>query len=192
MLFTQQQSFLTDNSILNQKGLVIWLMGLSGAGKSTIAGLLKERLIENGIFSVVLDGDTMREGINKNLGFTDNDRLENVRRVAEIAQILANNNVVAICSLITPLHEHQQMVRDTVKMPYFEVFVDCPIAICEQRDVKGLYKKARKNEIKNFTGISAPFLSPLHADMVLSTADEEPSESMQLLCDQILPLIKPN
>jgi adenylylsulfate kinase len=191
MLFTQHQSFLTDHSVLNQKGIVIWLMGLSGAGKSTIAGLLKEKLTENGVFSIVLDGDTMREGINKNLGFTDTDRLENVRRVAEMAQMLANNHVVAICSLITPLHEHQQMVRNTIKMPYFEVFVDCPVAVCEQRDVKGLYKKARRNEIKDFTGISAPFLSPLHAEMILNTADEEPSESMLLLYKRIMPLIKP-
>lgn len=166
-------------------------MGLSGAGKSTIAGLLRHKLTGEGIFSVLLDGDTMREGINKNLGFSDEDRLENVRRVAEIADMLAKNNVVAICSLITPLHEHQQMARETVKMTYFEVFVDCPVNVCEQRDVKGLYKKARKNEIKGFTGISAPFISPRQANLVLNTANEEPAESTRLLYREIIQLIKP-
>jgi len=192
MLVTQQQLNSTDNSVLNQKGIVVWLMGLSGAGKSTIAVLLKQKLSEWGIFSVLLDGDTMREGINKNLGFSDSDRLENVRRVAEIADMLAANHVVAICSLITPLHEHQQMARDTIKRPYFEVFVDCPITVCEQRDVKGLYKKARKNEIKFFTGISAPFKSPRQANLVLRTADEEPAQSTQLLYKGIISLIKPS
>lgn len=192
MITTQQQPvFSTASSLLQQTGMVVWLMGLSGAGKSTIAGLLKQKLEEDGIFSVLLDGDTLRGGINKNLGFSDSDRLENVRRAAEIANMLAENNVVAICSLITPLHEHQQVVRETVKMPYFEVFVDCPIMVCEQRDVKGLYKKARQNKIKHFTGISASFKAPLHADLRLCTADQEPAQSTESLYVQIIRAIKP-
>ena len=192
MITTQQQPvFSTASSLLQQTGMVVWLMGLSGAGKSTIAGLLKQKLEEDGIFSVLLDGDTLRGGINKNLGFSDSDRLENVRRAAEIANMLAENNVVAICSLITPLHEHQQVVRETIKMPYFEVFVDCPIMVCEQRDVKGLYKKARQNEIKHFTGISASFKAPLHADLRLYTADQEPAQSTESLYVQIIRAIKP-
>lgn len=185
-----QHSSSVNSSVLNQNGIVVWIMGLSGAGKSTIAGMLKRKLETDGVFSIVLDGDTMREGMNKNLGFSDTDRLENVRRVAEMAQMLAANNVVAICSLITPLHEHQQMARDTIKMPYFEVFVDCPLTVCEERDVKGLYKKARKNQIKGFTGISAPFKSPQHADLVLHTADEEPAQSTQLLYQNIIKMIR--
>ena len=192
MIITQQQpTSFADSCVLNQKGMVVWLMGLSGAGKSTIAGLLKKKLAGDGIFSVVLDGDTMREGINKNLGFSDSDRLENVRRVAEIANMLAANNVVAICSLITPLHQHQQMARETITMPYFEVFVDCPITVCEQRDVKGLYKKARQNEIKSFTGITAPFKMPLHANLTLYTANQEPAQSVQILYGHITGFIKP-
>ncbi|OOQ59506.1 adenylyl-sulfate kinase [Mucilaginibacter pedocola] len=191
MTGTQQQVNIGGTSVLGQNGMVVWLMGLSGAGKSTIARLLKQKLAEEGIFAISLDGDVMREGINKNLGFSDADRLENVRRVAEVANMLANNNVVAICSLITPLHEHQQMARETVNAPYFEVFVDCPIAVCEERDVKGLYQKARKNEIKGFTGISAPFKSPQHANLILHTAAEEPAESVALLYREIIQLIKP-
>ncbi|MCQ6956387.1 adenylyl-sulfate kinase [Mucilaginibacter aquariorum] len=192
MITTQQQPvFSTESSLLQQTGMVVWLMGLSGAGKSTIAGLLKQKLEVDGIFSVLLDGDTLRGGINKNLGFSDSDRMENVRRAAEIANMLAENNVVAICSLITPLHEHQQVVRETIRMPYFEVFVDCPITVCERRDVKGLYKKARQNEIKHFTGISAPFKTPLHADLRLYTADQEPAQSTQFLYEQIIRAIKP-
>lgn len=185
-----QPAYLTSPTLLQQKGMVVWLMGLSGAGKSTIAELLKQKLADDGIFSILLDGDALREGINKNLGFDDSDRLENVRRAAEIANMLAENNIVAICSLITPLHEHQQVVRNTIRMPYFEVFVDCPLTVCEKRDVKGLYKKARQNEIKHFTGISAPFKTPLHADLTLCTADQEPTQSTQALYLHIINSIK--
>jgi adenylylsulfate kinase len=190
MLFNQLQTTLTAGSVLNQNGLVIWLIGLSGAGKSTIAGLLKEKLTDEGFFTIVVDGDAMRETINKDLGFSPEDRLENVRRVAEIAQMLAQNNVVTICPLITPLPAHQQMARDTVRAAYFEVFVDCPVAICEERDVKGLYRLARQNKIKTFTGISAPFISPLHADLVLNSSQEYPHQSMTRLYNRVISLIK--
>jgi adenylyl-sulfate kinase len=189
MLFNQLQTILTAGSVLNQNGVVIWLMGLSGAGKTTIAELLKEKLVDQGLFAMVLDGDTMRETISKDLGFTPEDRLENVRRVAEMAQMLAQNNVVTICSLITPMSAHQQMVRDTIKATYFEIFVDCPVTLCEERDVKGLYKLARQNKIKSFTGISAPFTAPLNAHLVLNTSQENPEESVTRLYNQVISFI---
>jgi adenylylsulfate kinase len=188
--FDELQTILSAGSVLHQNGMVIWLMGLSGAGKTTIAELLKEKFTNEGIFSIVLDGDTMRDTISKDLGFTPEDRLENVRRVAEIAQMLSLNNVVTICSLITPLPAHQQMVRDTVKATCFEVFVDCPVGVCEERDVKGLYKLARQNKIKSFTGISAPFIAPLNANLVLNTSQENPDESMTRLYNQVISFIK--
>jgi adenylyl-sulfate kinase len=189
MTFSQLEATMPASPLTNQKGMVIWLMGLSGAGKSTIAQLLKNEMGANGVYSVILDGDAMRETICSDLGFSPEDRLENVRRVAGIAQLLAQNNVVAICSLITPLHEHQQKVRDTVKTPYFEVFVDCPVTVCESRDVKGLYLLARENIVKNFTGISAPFCTPVNPDLVLKTADQNARESMLLLYEQVIDVI---
>ncbi|WP_184542078.1 adenylyl-sulfate kinase [Mucilaginibacter sp. FT3.2] len=192
MLFNQLQAILSAGSVLNQNGMVIWLMGLSGAGKTTIAELLQEKLADEGFFSIVLDGDMMRETISKDLGFTSEDRLENVRRVAEIAQMLAQNNVITICSLITPQPAHQQIVRDTVKAAYFEIFVDCPVEICEKRDVKGLYKLARQNKIKSFTGVSAPFIAPPNAHLVLNTSKEHPEESMTRLYNQVIPFIPGN
>jgi adenylyl-sulfate kinase len=186
MLFSKLESVLSASPLTYQNGMVIWLMGLSGAGKSTIAQLLKNELADNGIFSIVLDGDTMRETICKDLGFTPEDRLENVRRVAGIAQLLAQNNVVTICSLITPLHNHQQTVRDIVKTNYFEVFVDCPITVCEDRDVKGLYKLARQNKIKRFTGISAAFCPPTNPNLILKTSQANPQQSMLQLYDEVI------
>jgi adenylylsulfate kinase len=183
MLFSHPETILLASPLVNQNGMVIWLMGLSGAGKSTIAHLLKSELADNGIFAIVLDGDAMRETICKDLGFTPEDRLENARRVAGVAQMLAQNNVVTICSLITPLPVHQQMVRDTIKTAYFEVFVDCPITVCETRDVKGLYKLARQNKIKTFTGISAAFCPPQNPHLVLKTSQQSPRESVQQLYD---------
>ncbi len=186
MLFSELETVLSALPVAHQNGMVIWLMGLSGAGKSTIAQLLKNEMADNGIFSIVLDGDAMRETICRDLGFSPEDRLENVRRVAGIAQLLAQNNVVTICSLITPLHQHQQMARDTIKTGYFEVFVDCPITVCEDRDVKGLYKLARQNKIKSFTGISAAFCPPLHPDLVLKTSLGYPQESTRQLYDEVI------
>jgi adenylylsulfate kinase len=186
MLLSEFESVLSASPLTHQNGMVIWLMGLSGAGKSTVAQLLKNELADKGIFSIVLDGDAMRETICKDLGFSPEDRLENVRRVAGIAQLLAKNNVVTICSLITPLHNHQQTVRDIVKTSYFEVFVDCPVTVCEDRDVKGLYKLARQNKIKSFTGISAAFCPPTNPHLILKTSQENPQQSMMQLYNEVI------
>jgi adenylylsulfate kinase len=172
-----------------QKGIVIWLLGLSGAGKSTIAQLAEDIFTSNGYFSVRLDGDALREGINKSLGFTDDDRAENIRRTAEIAGILCSNNVITICSLITPLNSHREIARSILKENYLEVFVDCPIEVCAARDVKGLYKQAMAKQISNFTGIGSAFERPQNPQLILR-ADTETAESCaQTLYKKVLPLI---
>lgn len=162
---------------LFQKGKVIWLFGLSGAGKSTLARLTKQLLDEEGFFSVLLDGDELRAGINSDLGFSEEDRTENIRRAANIAMLLAQNNIITICSFITPMAGHRELVRTITGDRCFEVYVSCPLKVCEERDVKGLYKKARNREIGNFTGIQARFDIPSAADLVISTDLESAEES---------------
>lgn len=166
---------------LLQKGKVIWLFGLSGAGKSTLAQHTKKMLDEEGYFSVLLDGDELRAGINKDLGFSDKDRMENIRRAAQIARLLAENNIIAICSFITPMAEHRELVKNIAGNYYFGVYVSCPLEICEERDVKGLYKKARNQQIENFTGIQGRFDIPAAADLVIRTDQETPEESAKKL-----------
>ncbi|WP_442589721.1 adenylyl-sulfate kinase [Pedobacter sp. AW31-3R] len=170
----------------NQKGMVIWMLGLSGAGKSTIANLLKEQLEDNDIFSIRLDGDEMRQGLNKNLGFSMEDRAENIRRAAEAAKILASNGIIVICSFITPLHIHREIAKEILQDFYFEVFVDCPLEVCEQRDVKGLYKLANEHTLKNFTGISSLFEEPAHSHLNLLTATHTPRQC----CDHLYTALK--
>jgi adenylyl-sulfate kinase len=175
---------------LNQKGIVVWLFGLSGAGKTTISSLLKERLEHNGFTVAALDGDELRKGINKDLSFSEADREENIRRAAEIAKIMSNNNnIVTICSFITPLQKHRNVAAEIIGQDYFEVFVDCPLAICFKRDVKGLYKKAKANQIPDFTGISASFERPENPGLVLSTAHEPAEESMEKVYNMLIPRI---
>lgn len=179
-------------SLLNQEGIVIWLLGLSGAGKSTIATLIEQKLRANGYLSVLLDGDNLRSGINRDLSFNPADRYENIRRVAEIAKILVSNNIIAICSFITPLREHRELAKKILNHRYFEVFVDCPLDVCEQRDVKGLYKKARNESISNFTGISSEFERADDANLVLPTSIQIPEQSAELLFNTVLPRIRGN
>ncbi len=150
---------------------IVWLYGLSGSGKSTIANSLEKRLFEMGNRTYVLDGDNTRLGLNKDLGFSANDRLENVRRVAEVAKLMADAGLIVLVSLITPYEEQRSLVRELLKNErLLEVFIKCDLETCEQRDPKGLYKKARAGEIKQFTGISDPFDEPLNADVVVDTA----------------------
>ena len=140
---------------------VVWLYGLSGSGKSTIANALEKRLFEMGNHTYCLDGDNTRLGLNKDLGFSSVDRLENVRRVAEVAKLMADAGMIVLVSLITPYEEQRSLVKEILKKERFiDVYVDCDLATCEQRDSKGLYKKARAGEISNFTGISDPFEEP--------------------------------
>ncbi|MBX3254832.1 MAG: adenylyl-sulfate kinase [Chitinophagaceae bacterium] len=177
------------SSLLQQRGIVIWLTGLSGSGKTTIAQLLEQRLKEENYFALTLDGDVLRNTLNKDLSFSTKDRAENIRRAAEIARLLVQKNVITICSFITPLRQHRNIAHSILGDTYFEVYVECPLSICEARDVKGLYKKARNNEIKDFTGIGSGFEPPEYPFLTLYTAGQSPEESTQILFTQIFPHI---
>ena len=180
-----------DNThVLQQRGIVIWMTGLSGSGKSTIAKLLEKRLLENNFLSVVLDGDELRKTLNKHLGFSEADRSENIRRAAELAKLLVQKNIIVICSFITPLQKHRRLAASITGDAYYEVFTDCPLQTCEQRDVKGLYKKARNNEIPDFTGIGSGFEPGIDASLVLHTNTESAVQSMEKLFAAILPLVE--
>ncbi len=172
-----------------QKGIVVWLLGLSGAGKSTIAQLLEQHLTLNGYFSIRLDGDALRETVNKGLGFSDDERAENIRRTAEMASLLCANNVITICSLITPLNRHRDIARNILGDNYHEVFVDCPLEVCVGRDVKGLYQQAFKKEIRNFTGIGSSFEAPAQPWLTLQAHNTTAQECTTKLYNAILPLI---
>lgn len=172
-----------------QNGIAIWILGLSGAGKSTVSIALHRTLNKNGFLSICLDGDNLRDGINKDLTFSDDDRLENIRRAAEIAKILVGNNVITICSFITPKQEYRYLAREILQSNYYEVFMDCPLEVCELRDVKGLYKMARTNGLINFTGISSTFERPLISDLILDSNTQTSTECAEILYNKILPLI---
>ena len=157
--------------LLGQKGVVIWLTGLSGSGKSTIAKLVEHELHKQGRLSMLLDGDNVRTGLNNNLGFTEDDRTENIRRIAEVAKLFMHNGIITICSFVSPTRAIRDLAANIVgKEDFHEVYVNAPLEVCEERDVKGLYKKARAGEIKNFTGIDAPFEAPLQPWLELKTA----------------------
>ena len=160
-----------DREKLNgHKGATVWLTGLSGSGKSTIAVDLEKRLCERGVRTYILDGDNIRHGLNKNLGFSPEDRTENIRRIGEVAKLFTDAGLVAITAFISPYRADRDQVRALMKPGDFvEIFVDCPVDVCEQRDVKGLYKKARAGEIKEFTGISAPYEAPASPELTLKS-----------------------
>ena len=160
--------------LLKQKAIVLWMVGLSGSGKSTLAKAVEQSLHDEGCLAQLLDGDNLRTGINNNLGFSDVDRIENIRRSAETAKLFLNCGVITICSFISPTKEVRDMARSIIgEADFFEVYVECPIEECEKRDVKGLYKKARAGEIPNFTGIDAPFEAPTNANIVVNTATQD-------------------
>jgi adenylyl-sulfate kinase len=169
---------------------VLWFTGLSGAGKSTIAQNLSHKLSEATINSIILDGDELRLGLNKDLGFTSEDRIENVRRTAEVAKILFKNGVNVIVALITPTYQLREIAREIIGEDSFtEVFINTPIDICELRDVKGLYKKARSGNLKNFTGIDAPYDIPLNPDIEVDTTLLSVDDAVALIIKKVKPLI---
>jgi adenylylsulfate kinase len=176
-------------SLLQQKARVIWLMGLSGAGKSTLALHLEQALYQKGFLTQILDGDNLRNGLNNNLGFSEQDRLENIRRAAEVAKLFVNCGIIVIASFICPTHATQAMVRQIVGEDFIEIFVDCPLEVCEQRDVKGLYAKARAGLIKNFTGIDSPFEPPQFPDLVVKTHLLSLEECIKKIQEFVLPKI---
>jgi adenylyl-sulfate kinase len=174
----------------NKNARTIWLTGLSGSGKTTLAKALKKRLDEHGLHSIILDGDELRLGINKNLGFSQEDRFENIRRVAEIATLMMKNGIIPIVAIISPLRAMRSMAQEIIGVNHFiEVFVNTSLEICEQRDVKGLYQKARTGEIKLFTGISDPYEEPTKAFEIQSGKIDAATAS-NLLYEFILPQLK--
>ena len=180
-------------AMLNQRGLVVWLYGLSGSGKSTLATALERRLHEEGVFTQVLDGDNIRTGLNNNLGFTDEDRLENIRRIAEVAKLFAQAGVVTITSFICPRNDLRAMAREIVgPVDFLEVYVECRFETCEQRDVKGLYAKAKAGQVKQFTGKDSSFEPPEPrgvADLILNTDNQTESESLEQLFRAVRPRV---
>jgi bifunctional enzyme CysN/CysC len=166
------------------RGATVWLTGLSGSGKSTVAARLERLLVEAERPAYVLDGDNVRHGLNGDLGFTDDDRRENVRRIGEVARLLADAGVVALVPVISPFREGRDAVRaahGAADIPFLEVFVDTPIELCEQRDPKGLYAKARRGELRGFTGIDSPYEPPVAAELVLTPGDGEPEAQARLV-----------
>ena len=175
---------------LNQKAKVIWFTGLSGSGKTTLATALERNLFEKGYLTQVLDGDNIRAGINNNLGFSPEDRLENIRRIAEISKLLLNSGLICICAFVSPTEATRKMVRDIVgKDDFLEIFVNTPIEVCESRDIKGLYQKARAGLIKDFTGVNAPFEIPENAILSIDTSDKTVDECVQILLNRLSPEI---
>ena len=177
--------------LLNQHARVIWFTGLSGAGKTTIAQHIERELNKQGFLTQILDGDNIRSGINNNLGFSVEDREENIRRIAEVSKLFLNCGIICINSFISPTEKIRKIATDIIGRENFvEVFVNAPIEVCEQRDVKGLYEKARRGEIKNFTGIDSPFDFPENPDIEIKTDELSIEQSAQKCLDYILPLIR--
>ena len=172
------------NALLKQKGCTIWFTGLSGSGKSTIAYTLEHALVQRGHLAYVLDGDNIRHGLNKNLGFSAADREENIRRIGEVAKLFADCGVLTMTSFISPYRKDRDAVRALhaeAGLPFVEIHVATPIATCEQRDPKGLYKKARSGQLKNFTGVDDPYEEPLKPELTLDATGTSPQEATILL-----------
>jgi adenylyl-sulfate kinase len=192
-LFTQSTKVTRTQreSLASQRACVIWFTGLSGSGKSALAAGLERILFEKGHLTYLLDGDNIRQGLNKDLAFDAAGRAENIRRLSEVAALMVDAGLVVLTAFISPFRADREMARRTVGAERFiEVFVDCPIEVCEQRDVKGLYKKARAGEVANFTGINSPYEVPLHPDVVIKTAESSLDDSLALLVQKIAVSVK--
>lgn len=188
---SEQVSADDKERLLSQKGLVIWMTGYSGSGKTTLAYGLEKKLFDADILTAVLDGDMLRQGLTKDLGFSNEARAENVRRTAELAKQLANCGMVVICSLITPTNALRELAAEILSEQRFILYhIATPLKVCEQRDVKGHYAKARSGEIKEFTGVSNPFEEPRDARYTLNTEGQRVEESLQIMFDHVFPLIK--
>ncbi len=190
-IFDRMLSRSDKEDLLHQHGLMIWFTGLSGSGKSTLAIALERELHQRGILCRILDGDNIRSGINNNLGFTEVDRVENIRRIAEVSKLFIDTGIVTLAAFISPNNDIREMAARIIgKEDFLEVYVNTPIEECERRDVKGLYAKARKGEIKNFTGISAPFEAPEHPALKLDTSVLSLEDSVHQLLEIVLPRIQ--
>ena len=172
--------------LLNQSGVVIWYTGLSGSGKSTLAHAVEEELFKSGHLIYVLDGDNIRHGLNKNLGFSPEDREENIRRIGEVSKLFADAGVITMTAFISPYLADRDKARELVESGRFiEVYVKVPLAVAEERDPKGLYKKARAGEIKEFTGIDAPYEEPENAELVIDTSEHDLEQSRDLVIEYL-------
>lgn len=172
--------------LLNQKGKVLWFTGLSGSGKSTIAEALERKLFDLGYFVKVLDGDNIRSGINNNLGFSLEDREENIRRIAEVSKLFLESGVIVICSFVSPTRKIRKLAQEIIgTSDFYEIFVNTPLEICEKRDVKGLYKKARAGEIKGFTGIDSPYEPPETPFLNIKTEHASVKECVEKIVESI-------
>ena len=178
-------------AFLNQRSMVIWMTGLSGSGKTTVAKGVERYLHSQGVLNQLLDGDNIRIGISNNLNFSSEDRGENIRRIAEVSKLFMNCGIVTLNCFVSPTKKVRQVAKDIIgEKNFVEVFINASISTCEKRDVKGLYKKARKGEIKDFTGISAPFEAPENPELEINTSELSIEESVQKVLDYILPKIK--
>ena len=186
-IYDQMMTRAEKEELLHQQGLMVWFTGLSGSGKSTIAMGVERELHKRGILCRILDGDNIRAGINSNLGFSAADRKENIRRIAEIGKLFVQTGVVTLACFVSPTNDIRRLAREIIGEEDFrEVFVSTPLEVCEQRDVKGLYAKARKGEVKAFTGISAPFEAPAHPNLTLDTSQMTLKEEVEAVIELIM------
>lgn len=177
--------------LLKQKAKVLWFTGLSGSGKTTLGAAVEKELFEKGYLTQILDGDNIRSGINQNLNFTEKDRIENIRRISEVTKLFLNCGVITINCFISPTEKVRNMAKKIIgKENLIEIYVNTPIEVCEQRDTKGLYKKARSGEVKNFTGISSPFDAPINPDIIVNTAEQSLEKSCEIIMAFVLKQIK--
>lgn len=174
-------------TLLKQKPCVLWFTGLSGSGKSTIANAVEYELFNRGIKTYLLDGDNVRHGLNKDLGFSENDRVENIRRIGEVSKLFVDSGLIAITAFISPFKSDRQIAKSLVEYDEFiEVFVNTPLVVCEQRDAKGLYKKARNGDIKNFTGIDSPYECPTEPQIEINTEELDINQSVNVILNYLI------
>ena len=185
-IFDKMLSRVDKESLLHQRGIMIWMTGLSGSGKSTVAIGVERELHNRGILCRILDGDNIRAGINSNLGFSEEDRRENIRRIAEIGKLFVDTGIVTIACFVSPTTELREMARKIIgEKDFREVYIATPLDECERRDVKGLYARARRGEVKDFTGISAPFEAPTNPDLSLDTSKMTLKEEVEAVIELI-------
>jgi adenylylsulfate kinase len=178
-------------ALLHQRSVLIWFTGLSGSGKSTLSIQLESLLHKKGYKTYLLDGDNMRSGLNKDLSFTDEGRVENIRRIGEVSKLFLDAGYVVLSAFISPFKADRDQVKSIVSPEnHIEVFVDCPLEVCEQRDTKGLYKKARAGLVKNFTGIDSPYEVPENPDIVIKSNEMSIDDAIEILLEKVLPRIK--
>ncbi len=192
-IFTTYDQLLSrgeKEQLLKQHAKVIWMCGLSGSGKTTIAKGVEKELYKKGFVTQVLDGDNVRDGINRGLTFSSEDREENIRRIAEVSKLFVNCGIIVINCFVSPeVHMREKAKHIIGEDDFLEIYVNTPLSVCEERDVKGLYKKARKGEIKNFTGIDAPFEAPTHPDLEIKTNEMSIEDAVQKVLEYLLPIL---